>query len=81
MTRVTIHAAKTHFSRLVARAEAGETILIVRGQGNEPVARLAPLRRKRRVARAGWLKGQIEVPDDSVWAPMTEEEAEAEGWQ
>lgn len=81
MTRVTIHAAKTHLSRLLARVEAGEEILIVRGQAKEPVARLVPPRRKRKIAPPGWLKGQIEVPDDSVWAPMTEEEAEAEGWQ
>ena len=81
MTRVTIHAAKTHLSRLIARVEAGEEILIVRGRAKEPVARLAPLRRKkRRTPQFGFLKGQSEVPDGSVWAPMTGEEAEAEGW-
>lgn len=80
MTRVTIHAAKTHLSRLLARVEAGEEILIVRGQAKEPVVRLVPPCRKRKIAEPGWLRGQIQVPDDSVWAPMTEE-AEAEGWQ
>ena len=74
MTRVTIHAAKTHLSKLLARVEAGEEILIVRGQAREPVARLVPPRRKRRTPQFGWLKGQIEVPDDSVWAPMTDDE-------
>jgi prevent-host-death family protein len=39
--RVTIHAAKTHLSALVARAEAGEEIIIARG--NTPVAKLVPL--------------------------------------
>ena len=38
---VTIHAAKTHLSALVARAEAGEEIVIARG--NTPVAKLVPL--------------------------------------
>jgi prevent-host-death family protein len=38
---VTIHAAKTHLSALVARAEAGEEIIIARG--NTPVAKLVPL--------------------------------------
>ncbi|WP_431272223.1 type II toxin-antitoxin system Phd/YefM family antitoxin [Dankookia sp. P2] len=38
---VTIHAAKTHLSVLVARAEAGETIVIARG--NTPVPKLVPL--------------------------------------
>src|SRR5687767_12014015 len=38
---VTIHAAKTQLSRLVARVEAGEEIVIARGA--KPVARLVPL--------------------------------------
>jgi prevent-host-death family protein len=38
---VTIHVAKTHLSRLVARAEAGEEIVIARG--NKPVAKLVPV--------------------------------------
>ena len=38
MTRVTIHAAKTHLSRLIRRACAGEDIIIARGA--KPVARL-----------------------------------------
>lgn len=74
MTRVTIHAAKTHLSRLLARVEAGEEILIVRGQAKEPVARLVPPRRKRRVPQFGFLKGKMEAPDDSAFAPMTDEE-------
>lgn len=75
MTRVTIHAAKTQLSRLLARVEAGEEILIVRGQAKEPVARLVPPRRKRKKPQFGSLKGQIEVPaDDSVFAPMSDEE-------
>ena len=35
---ISIHAAKTHLSRLIARAEAGEEIIITR-QG-KPVAKL-----------------------------------------
>jgi prevent-host-death family protein len=38
---VSIHAAKTNLSRLVARAEAGETIIIARGR--TPVAKLVPI--------------------------------------
>jgi prevent-host-death family protein len=38
---VTIHAAKTNLSRLIARAEAGEEIIIARGR--TPVAKLVPL--------------------------------------
>lgn len=40
---VNIHAAKTHLSRLVARVEAGEEILIARD--GRPAAKLVPLPR------------------------------------
>jgi prevent-host-death family protein len=38
---INIHDAKTHFSRLVDRVEAGEEIVIARD--GHPVARLVPL--------------------------------------
>jgi prevent-host-death family protein len=38
---VTIHAAKTHLSQLIARVEAGEEIVIARG--DTPVAKLVPI--------------------------------------
>ena len=38
MKVVTVHAAKTHLSRLIERAEAGEEIVIARNK--QPVARL-----------------------------------------
>lgn len=38
MTRVTVHAAKTQLSKLIAQAEAGEEIVICRG--DKPVAKL-----------------------------------------
>jgi prevent-host-death family protein len=45
---ISIHAAKTHLSRLVVRVEAGEEIIIARGR--TPVARLVPIApRPRRV--------------------------------
>lgn len=72
---VTIHTARTHLSRLVARAEAGEEIVIARG--GTPVAKLVPLapsepapRPLRKPAR---LKGLIDVGDE-ILAPMSEEE-------
>lgn len=43
-----MHAAKTKLSRLVARAEKGERILIARA--GEPVAELGPVPRSRRVS-------------------------------
>ena len=41
MNAITIHAAKTGLSQLLARVEAGEEILIARGK--EPIAKLVPL--------------------------------------
>ena len=47
-TQVNIHEAKTHFSRLVERAAAGEEIVIAKA--GEPRARLVPLEHPRRNA-------------------------------
>jgi len=43
MRPVNAHDAKTHLSRLLARAEAGQEIVIARA--GRPVAKLVPLRR------------------------------------
>ena len=40
-TSVNVHEAKTHFSKLVARAMAGERIIIAKA--GKPVAELGPL--------------------------------------
>ena len=47
MKQVNVHEAKTHLSRLLARAEKGEEIVIARA--GKPVAKLVriPSRRKR----------------------------------
>ena len=42
MAEFTVHAAKTNLSKLIARAEAGEEVIIPRGK--EPVAKLVPIR-------------------------------------
>lgn len=41
MTKVTIHAAKTNLSKLIAQVEAGEEVVICRG--DKEVARLEPV--------------------------------------
>lgn len=56
---VTIGEAKTHFSKLIRRAEAGEEIVVRRGR--EPVARIAPLEKRGKVGGFGSLRGQIEI--------------------
>ncbi len=72
MAVVTVHEAKTHLSRLIARAEAGEEIVIARGK--EPVVRLEPVKAKSERRRGGWLKGVPPLPDSFFFDPLPEEE-------
>ena len=60
MTRVGVHEAKTHLSRLLLRVAAGEEIVIVRGR--EPVARLVPV--GRHGERLLGTDPELVVPDD-----------------
>jgi prevent-host-death family protein len=63
MTRnVTIGEAKTHFSSLVRRAEAGEEIVVRRGR--DPVARIVPLAKQGGVRGFGSMKGKIHIAPD-----------------
>ena len=65
MEQVNIHAAKTHLSKLVERAAAGETIVLAKG--GKPRARLVPMEDADAALPKrtfGWLRGQIDVPDD-----------------
>jgi prevent-host-death family protein len=59
---VNIHDAKTRLSSLIARAEAGEEIIIARV--NRPVARLVPIREKRAPRGLGEAKGLVEISPD-----------------
>ena len=61
MSSVNIHEAKTHFSRLVERAETGEEIIICRA--GKPVARLGPLAFSMEPRPLGGMEGQIELGD------------------
>ena len=73
---VNIHEAKTHFSKLVRRAEEGEEIVVRRG--SEPVAQLGPLKKKRGgVTGRGSMKGEIHIGPD--FDEPLEEFAEYEG--
>lgn len=56
---VNVHAAKTHLSRLLERAEAGEEIVI--GRAGRPIAKLVPYRAERPRRVFGALKGQIRI--------------------
>jgi antitoxin (DNA-binding transcriptional repressor) of toxin-antitoxin stability system len=62
MDAVSIHEAKTHFSRRVARAEAGEEIVVRRGA--TPVAKIVAYPAPTKQRRPGALKGQIVIAED-----------------
>jgi antitoxin (DNA-binding transcriptional repressor) of toxin-antitoxin stability system len=74
MTAVTIHVAKTHLSRLIARAAAGEEIVILHGK--TPVARLTAIAAKPVNRRFGAYRGEFEVPD-SFFEPLPEAELQS----
>ena len=65
-----MHDAKTHLSRLVDDASAGEEILLAKA--GKPVARLVPLKATRKPRRLGALVGRFTVPDDFD-APLPED--------
>lgn len=63
MEHVNIHEAKTHLSRLLARVQAGEEIVIARA--GKPVAILSPFRDLPAGSRVfGGDEGLFQVPDD-----------------
>ena len=62
METVNVHEAKTHFSRLLDRAQEGEEFVIAKA--GRPVARLGPLARRVKKRRLGLLDGKLRVPDD-----------------
>jgi prevent-host-death family protein len=68
---VNVDDAKTNFSRLVARAEDGEEIVISRH--GRPVARLVGYRPDRVVRRPGAWNGRVAVAADSDDFSVAEE--------
>lgn len=68
--QVTVHKAKTDLSKLIAAAEAGEDVVIARG--NKPAVRLVPVEMTSGFRFGGmeFLKGTA----PNFLEPMTEEE-------
>ena len=62
MEKINVHDAKTHFSRLLDRAQDGEEFLIAKA--GRPVARLGPLAGRPKKRRLGLLDGKLRIPDD-----------------
>jgi len=70
--QVTVHAAKTHLSKLIEAALSGEEVVIARGR--KPVVRLVPI--AQRSFKIGLLKGQLKGPVPDFIEPMGEQDLE-----
>lgn len=62
MTVVNIHQAKTHFSRLVDRAAAGEEIVIAKA--GRPVAKLIAHSEEETARAPGGWEGRVAIRED-----------------
>ena len=63
MTTVNIHEAKTHLSRLIAKAVAGEPFVIAKA--GKPLVKVTAIDAPAaQPSRIGFLKGQFTVPDN-----------------
>ena len=71
MKAYNVHEAKTHFSRLLDRANAGEEIILAKN--GKPYARLCALE-PRPLRKPGLLSGQV---DDAFFEPLPDEELRA----
>lgn len=78
METVNIYEAKRHFSRLVAAAAEGETIII--GNAGKPVAKLVRVEAPDIPRRLGFLEGSAQVPADFDSMGDDEVQRGFEGW-
>jgi prevent-host-death family protein len=76
MASIPIHKAKAGLSKLVARACAGEEVVIARGK--RPLVRLVPVDRPVPERKFGALRGKL-VVDDTFFDPLPE--AELAAWE
>jgi prevent-host-death family protein len=73
----TVHQAKTHFSRLIKEAEAGQEVVVMRGK--KPVAKIVPINGAAadkpgpNFRLIGAYAGQISW-DDDAFDPMIDQE-------
>jgi prevent-host-death family protein len=71
MNAVTIDAAKTNLTKLLARVEAGEEIVLARG--DQPIARLVPYLPPKVNRVSGAFRGQISLGPD-FFDPLPEQD-------
>ena len=64
MKIVNMHVAKTHLSRLIEDASNGEPFIIARAGKPAVTVRAIEIQATRPSRRIGFLRGEIQVPDD-----------------
>lgn len=72
MTRVTIHEAKTHLSRLIKDVLAGRDVTIAQGRSGEELVKLVPARPRSGKRQLGLLRGDSSGSDPlayGFWDP------------
>lgn len=74
-TTVNVHQAKTHLSRLLERAHAGEEIILAKA--GKPYARLVPLEPAAGRRQPGRLRGLLDT--STFFDPLPE--AELDAWE
>lgn len=62
MSETTIHNAKTHLSRLIRQALAGEEVIIAKA--GKPVVRLVPIEAPHKIPRFGGWEGEFYMAED-----------------
>jgi prevent-host-death family protein len=76
MTKVSVHEAKTHLSRLIEKVLAGEEVIVERN--HKPVIKLVPVDPPAKKPLLGALKGKVKFDlDDGFFDPLSEEELNA----
>ncbi len=67
---INVHEAKTHLSRLLDRAHAGEEVVL--SKAGKPYAKLVPLEKPKR--KLGFVAGHV---DDGFFEPLPDDELDA----
>ena len=68
--RVGIHEAKTHLSRLIPAALAGEEVIITKS--GQPLVKLVPVQQQLKQRQLGMFKNKIKIHGD-VTAPLPQD--------
>ena len=77
MTTVTIHEAKTHLSRLIKQALAGQEVTIMQGRTGKELVTLTPAKSLAKKRQLGWLRDDSSGRDPlayGFWDPIPEVE-------